>query len=86
MEKLINRLRRIMRLRFPGCTPELEHARPLRKVGGFLIWRGFQGVEQIDRQRRLAQALGEELTDDERARVTTILAVTPDEVAVMRAG
>ena len=84
MAPLIKRLQRLFAGRFPGATAELEKVTPLKKVGGFLVWDGFEGVEQIDRQRRLRTVIRENLPPEEQAKVTTILTVTPAEVAVMR--
>jgi hypothetical protein len=84
MDKLMKRVREVLRKEFPGCSPELEQVRPLKKVGGFLVWDGFEELEQLERQRRLSKALRKHLSPDELAGVTTILTMTPNEVAVMR--
>lgn len=84
MEALIRKLRKILKTQFVGAEPELEQAGPLDKIGGYLIWRGFEGVEQLDRQRQLNRAIRERLSVEEQLHITTILTVTPDEVAVMR--
>ncbi|HEX4792861.1 MAG TPA: hypothetical protein VH370_03660 [Humisphaera sp.] len=84
MEQQIDRLKKVLISKFPGATPELERAKPLKKVGGFLIWGGFEGLEQIKRQRALSRALKEGLTPQELAKVTTILTITPGEAEAMR--
>jgi len=53
--------------------------RPPRKVGGFLIWDGFSGLEQIERQNRLWGVLRERLSRDDQLRITAILTATPAE-------
>lgn len=85
MEKLTQTLRRAFAAAFPGCTPELKAIRPLSKVGGFLIWDGFEGREQIDRQRAVSRVVREALPTDQQSQVTTILTLTPDEAEAMRA-
>jgi len=74
----------VLQREFPGSTPELEQARPLQKVGGYLIWSGFEGVEQIDRQRQLTGAIKRNLPAHEQLLVTTILTMTPQESELMR--
>jgi hypothetical protein len=85
MEELIQSLTRLLEREFPGSIPELEQIKPLQKVGGFLIWSGFDGVEQIDRQRQLSGALKRNLLPDQQRQVTTILTLTPEESALMNA-
>lgn len=82
IEGLMNRLRTILAQEFQGSEPELEIAAPAAKVGGFLIWSGFEGVEQIDRQTQLWDVLRSKLTRPEQLRITAILTLTPDERSV----
>lgn len=85
MEKLMERLREIFASEFPGSRAELDVWPESDRVGGFLVWRGFQDVEQLDRQRQLERALRKNLTRRERMHVTLIMTATPRELAVMRA-
>ncbi len=82
MEELIKRLRKLLEAQFPEAKAELEQAFPAEKVGGFLIWRGFDGMEQIDRQQRLSDVIRSELPREDQLRITAILTVTPDERSV----
>jgi acid stress-induced BolA-like protein IbaG/YrbA len=84
MERLINKVKSVLSKVFQGANADLEQARPSDKVGGFLIWDGFSGMEQLKRQQALSKALREGLSKQELSRVTTILAATPEEAAVMR--
>ena len=86
MEEFIKHLVELFSQQFPGSLAELEQARPLRKVGGYLIWDGFEDVEQLDRQRQLGRVLRANLNSSEQSKVTTILTLTPAEAAVMREG
>ena len=81
MEELIKRLRQLLERVFPGATVELEVAAP-EKVGGFLIWNGFDQVDQVERQRRLWTAIRDELSREDQLRITAILTLTPDERSV----
>ena len=86
MEKLLRKLKRVLREAFPGMTLEVEETVPGHKVGGFFVWEGFHGVEQLDRQHMLRDVLAEKLTVEERRAVNVILTLTPDEMAVARMG
>ena len=77
----IKRLRQLLERVFPGATVELEVAAP-EKVGGFLIWNGFDQVDQVERQRRLWTAIRGELSREDQLRITAILTLTPDERSV----
>jgi hypothetical protein len=79
------KLRRLLETAFVGAEVKLEPA-GAGKVGGFLIWKDFVGQDQIDRQWRLREGVQNGLTAEERLRLSDILTVTPDEVAVMDRG
>jgi acid stress-induced BolA-like protein IbaG/YrbA len=70
---------------FPGCDPQLERGAPGERIGGYLIWEGFDGMEQIDRQSKLREVL-RQLPRDQQLQVTVILTVTPAEWTVMSEG
>jgi hypothetical protein len=84
MEEIIEKLTRVFGERFPGSVAELERTAFAERVGGSLIWSGFEAVEQIDRQRQISRAVREGLAPEEQLKVSAILTFTPDEVAVMR--
>jgi acid stress-induced BolA-like protein IbaG/YrbA len=86
MEELINQLRNLLEAEFPEAKVELERASPAEKVGGLLIWSGFDGMEQIERQQRLADVIRSKLSRDDQIRITAILTVTPDERSVPTEG
>jgi hypothetical protein len=85
MEELIERLTRLFSSQFSGSVAELEPVRPIDKVGGYLIWEGFEEMEQIDRQRQVSNVV-RTLVPGDRSRVTTILTLTPAEAMAMREG
>jgi acid stress-induced BolA-like protein IbaG/YrbA len=68
---------------FPDATFEFEKA-GTRRVGGLLIWQGFSGWQQIERQRQVWQVLRANLPADEQLQVASILTLTPDEMAAAR--
>ena len=84
MERLINKVESVLKGAFRGATADLEQTKPSDKIGGLLIWDGFSGAEQLSRQQALSKVLREGLSKQELGRLTTILAATPAEAAVMR--
>ncbi len=82
MEDLIDRLRDLLSNEFPGAEIELEQARPAEKVGGSLIWSGFEGMEQIDRQQKLAKVIRAALPREDQVLITLILTLIREERSV----
>ena len=79
---LKRKLKRILHEAFKGSEVELDSHNG-GKVEGSLIWKGFMGKDQIDRQLVLRDVIKAGLTSDELVRVSAILTFTPREVAVM---
>ena len=87
MESFLDKLKNLLRSEFPGSREDLEWYPPRnRKVGGALIWDGFQGLEPLDRQRRVWTVLREHLSRDDQLRITAVFTFTPAEWSVMTAG
>ncbi len=84
MEDFPQQLTQLLQQHFPGSTPELEQVKPLDKIGGYLLWEGFDGFEQLDRQRQLSRAIREHLSPEQAMQVTTIFTLTPVEADVIR--
>lgn len=72
MEPFIEKLRQVLRTEFAGSQDELE-PRASRKVGGFLVWDGFSGLEQIERQHRVWNVLKSRLNLEDQRRITAVL-------------
>ena len=79
MEALIDKLQELLGNRFPGCEVNLEWGNSNCKVGGEIIWSGFDGMDQIDRQILLWSVVREALTEEEQAALTLVITFTPAE-------
>ncbi len=79
------KLRRLLRDAFSGAEVKLDPSAN-GKVGGLLIWDGFLGQDQVDRQRAVRDAVRRGLDTEEQRQISAILTVTPDEIAVMNRG
>lgn len=86
MNRVVVELVEILSRRFPGSSPELEWFPGTLKVGGFLVWDGFEAVSSLRRQQDLTRVLLEELGAAYPTNVTVILTVTHLEAAVIHEG
>ena len=82
MEKIIADVDQILRDGFPGATTELELLD--ERVTGFLIWEGFEGLEQMDRRKPVNKVLIDALGPNFREHVSMIFLMTPAEMSAMR--
>jgi len=84
MEEFIRRLTELLSRNFKGAEVALEQAVPLQKVGGVLVWDGFQDHDQLERQHQMWQVIRDALRPEEQLQITAILTMTPEEMAVMQ--
>lgn len=69
-------LARVLQREFPGSIPLLEPT-PSGKIGGILLWDGFEGQPQHERQRVLWKKLREDISTEQQRGVSAILTLTP---------
>lgn len=86
MENLAWKTQELLRQRFPGCMAQFDWEDSLSKLGGEIIWDGFDGMDMLDRQTLLWSILRERLSDDEQHAFTLIYTFTPAEDLVMAEG
>jgi acid stress-induced BolA-like protein IbaG/YrbA len=84
MEPLIDQLKIFLGRSLPGAEVALEDDRPPEKIGGLLVWSGFEGRDQLERQRMVRQLIRDNFTADEQARVSFIVTLTPEENEIMK--
>ena len=84
--RLTGKVRGILRTHFPGIVVEdVKRGGASKRIGGLLIWDGFVSMEQVERQRRIWEALRSSLTDEERQSLSLMITLTPDELRSIRA-
>ena len=71
-------------VQFPKMKVSLEPRRSGYKLSGVLAWRGFKGMEPIDRQSLLRHALQAEFSREDYSRISLLITLTPAEYAVYR--
>lgn len=84
MERLRRQLKEWLPVQFPGMEVALNPKRAGVKISGIVAWKGFEGMEPIDRQSLLRHALRDEFSQEEYLRVSLLVALTPAEHAVHR--
>lgn len=82
MDDLPDRLTYLLRQNFPGAEISFDPVYA-PKLGGLIVWQGFDNLEQLARQHQLWSVLRAHLVPDEQLRVTAILTMTPTEMAIM---
>lgn len=83
MEKLVQKVNTILEASFPGIEIAVVVKRGIKRITGFVIWSGFSGQPQLERQHQLWKVLKANLSQEEELTLGTILTVTPQEVAAM---
>ena len=78
MVVLVDKVRELLLLRFPGSVPDLRTQEGGR-IWGILVWSGFEGVDQILRQSMLREVLENQLRSGDRRQVSAILTMAPSE-------
>ena len=79
MENLNTKIARVLSENFPEAKVTIDRSRPSDKFGGLVVWKGFEGSDQVDRQGRLWKVLRQTLSRDEQLKITAILTMTPTE-------
>jgi hypothetical protein len=62
-----------------GASVELEEVPRIEKLSGLVIWEGFAGKPQRERQRELWSVLRHGLQEEEQLSLSAILTLTPAE-------
>lgn len=77
------KVRDVLENAFPGINVETEIL-PGGRISGFVVWAGFIGMDQVDRQTKVRDALRLGL-GEEAQEVGVLLTYTPDEMDAMSA-
>lgn len=80
MESLSEKVATVLNEAFAGCELGIDAAGPDARIAGWMVWTGFDGRSQLERQRQLRETLRQSLEARELHQVGMILTLTPDEV------
>lgn len=81
MEALVQKLNELFQRQMPGCQFLPEMAKP--RVGGTILWEGFAGMDQVDRQKIVRTAIREHLDAEAQLKVSLIVTLTPQEYTII---
>ena len=84
MERLNLALERLLAQELPNAQITIDPMRPGDKISGIVSWRGFKGLEPIDRHRFLWSKLRAHLSREDQDRISILITLTPAEYAVHR--
>jgi acid stress-induced BolA-like protein IbaG/YrbA len=79
-------LRQVLEKKLRGAEVHLETLEGSGRIGGEIVWKGFLGLEPIERFQQLKQILEDNFEPEERKHISTLLLYTPSEMQVMREG
>lgn len=83
MEELAEEIRAIIENQFEGAQVDIEPISDY-KVGGTVLWDGFDEQRQSDRQQTLWEILRNNLNPQQQMGIATLLTFTPVEVEEMQ--
>ena len=86
MEELKERLKELFNEYFPGSDVIFEETDPSEKIFGYLIWKGFDESDMLDRQRAVWNRIRSSFDREDQRCIAAVFTVTPDELAVMKEG
>ena len=81
MERLVLKVTTLPEATFPDMAVTLAVKKAAGRIGGLVIWSGFIGKSQLDRQALIWNVLRGGLSADEQLQIGTILTVSTAEMA-----
>ena len=82
MDKTLQKLKKVLKQEFPSATFDLKRDWHPSRIGGFIIWRGFNGKEFADRQERVWKVIRQHMSKDEQEELATFWTLNPIEQRV----
>ena len=76
--KLREKLKRVLLKKYKGA--EILWERAGDRIVAEMIWKGFVGMDQVERQEKLWDYLHKQIEQEEEAQIAAILTATPYEV------
>jgi hypothetical protein len=81
MDKFVKKLEKLIQSELPGSQFLTEIAKP--RVGGTILWVGFAGKDQVERQGIIRTLIRDHLEADEQLKVSLIVTLTPQEYEII---
>lgn len=80
-EELIERIKLTLETELPGAKADISFNSDTNKIGGRVIWDGFQGYNARRRQARIFRILRRHITMTQANDISYIFSYTPDQYA-----
>jgi hypothetical protein len=80
---MVERVTEVLESAFPGIDLEIEEM-PNGRIMGTAVWEGFAGLDQVDRQMKLRDAVRVSQNAGD-CQLGVILTYTPEELYAMKA-
>ncbi len=77
MDKVMTQLTDAFKSSFAGAEVNLKTYPPDRRIGGNVVWDGFDDMDFLDRQREIHRVVAAALDEAGQMRTSMILAFTP---------
>jgi len=75
MDKVLQKLKRVLKAEFPSAKLEIRRDWYPSKIGGLIIWRGFNGKDDVERQERVWNAIHRAMTAAEQEHLASFFAL-----------
>lgn len=76
----VKKLDKFLRNHFTDADIHIDPPRPSGRIGGTIVWSGFEGRDQLDRQNEVWAIIDKNFNDDEKRNIILIMTLTPDEL------
>lgn len=82
--KTVKKLANLLRDHFTDADIHIDPPSRTGRIGGTIVWAGFEGREQLDRQNEVWAIIDKHFSDDEKQRIALIMTLTPDELSTIQ--
>jgi hypothetical protein len=82
MDKVLQKLKKVLKEEFPSATLDLKRDWDRSRIGGFIIWRGFNGKEFGERHERVWKVIRQHMSNEEQEELATFWTLNPIEQKV----
>ncbi len=79
----VTKLRQLLQENLKGADARIDPPSPTGRIGGTVIWDGFEGMDQLDRQNSIWKIIDDNMDQEERRGILLLLTLTPQELATI---
>jgi hypothetical protein len=79
MDKVLQKLKKVLKEEFPSAKLEIKRDWYPARIGGSIIWRGFNGKDDVERVHRVWRAIRRSMTEAEQKELGFFFTFNPVE-------